>query len=246
MARASSIDVAVAPGGWGMPISRRVASKRRRSSARSIASTDEPRILAPPLAQRLGQVDRGLAAELHHHAHRRLGPDHVLGRLLVEGVEVQPVGGVEVGAHGLGVAVEHGAGEARVAQRHRRLHRAVVELDALADADRAGAQHQHRGRRLLAQPARRLVLGLVGRVVVRGGRGELRGARVDQLVRGPDPGFEAGITDVLQRLPAEAGEALVGEAGELGLAQHVGLDAVLDPALDVDDLVEPAQEPAVD
>ncbi len=53
-----------------------------------------------------------------------------------ERLEVEAVGGVVVGRDGLGVAVDHHRLEARVAQREARVHAAVVELDALADAVR--------------------------------------------------------------------------------------------------------------
>ena len=68
-----------------------------------------------------------------------LGDDleHVLER---QRLEVQPVGGVVVGRDGLRVAVDHDGLEAVLAQRQRRVHAAVVELDALADAVGAAAQ----------------------------------------------------------------------------------------------------------
>jgi hypothetical protein len=57
--------------------------------------------------------------------------EHVLQR---ERLEVQPVGGVVVGGHGLGVAVDHHGLVAGGRQRQAGVHAGVVELDALADA----------------------------------------------------------------------------------------------------------------
>ena len=62
---------------------------------------------------------------------------HVFGR---ERLEEQPVARVVVGRHRLGVAVDHHGLEARVAQRERGVHAAVVELHTLADAVRPAAE----------------------------------------------------------------------------------------------------------
>ena len=101
--------------------------------------------------------------------------EHVLDR---ERLEVQPVGRVVVGRHRLRVAVHHDRRVAERAERHRGVHAAVVELEALADAVRAGAEDQH------ARPVvvDRLVLVLVRRVAVAGAGLDLGGARVDRLV----------------------------------------------------------------
>ena len=64
--------------------------------------------------------------------------EHVLER---QRLEVQAVGGVVVGRDGLRIAVDHDGLVAVLAQRQRRVHAAVVELDALPDAVRAAAQH---------------------------------------------------------------------------------------------------------
>ena len=102
--------------------------------------------------------------------------EHVLER---ERLEVEPVGGVVIGRHRLGIAIDHDGLVAGRAQRHRRVHARVVELDPLADAVRAAAENDH----LLALDLRPdLGLLLVGRVEVRGVRVELGRAGVDRLV----------------------------------------------------------------
>ena len=96
------------------------------------------------LGQAGGELQRRLAAELHDHALRALDLDdreHVLER---ERLEVEAVGGVVVGGDGLGVAVDHHRVAAGLAHRHRRVHAAVVELDALADAVGARAEDHDR------------------------------------------------------------------------------------------------------
>ena len=61
-------------------------------------------------------------------------------------LEVQPVGGVVVGAHGLRVAVHHDGLEAHFRSANDRVHAAVVELDALADAVGPTAENHHLAR----------------------------------------------------------------------------------------------------
>ena len=93
----------------------------------------------------VGEVERGLPAELNDgrkglrplRLPRALVRDDAGDRLLVEGLEVEPRGRVEVRADGLGVAVDHDRLDAALVERHRALHAAAVELDALPDADRS-------------------------------------------------------------------------------------------------------------
>ena len=55
-------------------------------------------------------------------------------------LEVQPVAGVIVGRHRLGVAVDHDGFVASFTQGEAGVHAAVVELDALPDAVRPRTQ----------------------------------------------------------------------------------------------------------
>ena len=100
---------------------------------------------------------------------------HVLER---ERLEVEPVDRVVVGRDRLGVAVHHHRLEPGVAQRERRVHAAVVELDALPDAVGPAAEDDD----LAPRRRRGLALLLVRAVEVRRVRLELGGARVDALV----------------------------------------------------------------
>ena len=96
------------------------------------------------LLQRERELQRRLAAELHEARHvaagRSLGLDHRHHVLERERLEVQPIGRVVVGRHGLRVAVDHDRLEAFFVQREGRVTAAVVELDALADPVRAAAE----------------------------------------------------------------------------------------------------------
>ena len=103
----------------------------------------EPRMGRPAWGQGLGKVDGCLPSELHHrrrgHVVHRLVVDDVANSLLVQGLEVEPVAGVEVGGYSLRIRVDHHAGDAGLGQRPGGVDAAVVELDALADADGAAA-----------------------------------------------------------------------------------------------------------
>jgi hypothetical protein len=94
--------------------------------------------------QRVGELQRRLAAELHDHAVQRavLLLDAQDFHHVFEGqrLEIEPVGGVVVGRDGLGVAVDHDGLVARVAQRETGVAAAIVELDPLADPVRAAAE----------------------------------------------------------------------------------------------------------
>ena len=159
------------------------------------------------LLQGAGELQRRLPAELDDDAGERslrlLDADdleHVLGG---QRLEIEPVGGVVVGRHGLRVAVDHDRLVAGVGEREAGVAAAIVELDALADAVGAAAEDDHllavAGLGLVRQRAgeRRLV----GRIEIGGRRGELGGAGVDALVA---------------RVDVEAGA----QRRHLGLARH--------------------------
>ena len=120
------------------------ALKRSRSSARSMASGEVPRIGTLGLLQRLRELQRRLAAELHDDALdlavRLLGAHDLQHVLCGQRLEIEPVGGVVVGRHRLRIAVDHDGLVARVRQREGGVAAAIVELDALADAVRAAAE----------------------------------------------------------------------------------------------------------
>ncbi len=94
--------------------------------------------------QRLRQFQRRLAAVLHDAAEQRaaafLAADQRDDVLRGQRLEIQPVGGVVVGADGFRIAVDHDGLEAGILQRIGGVDAAIVELDALADAVRPAAE----------------------------------------------------------------------------------------------------------
>ena len=205
----------------------------------------------PHIGQGLGQLDGGLPAELDHRPPGLLQLHHGLHVLGGEGLEVELVGHVKVGGHGLRVVVDDDGLIAQALEGPDRVDRAVVKLDALADADGPGAQHQHlpplRRARLGPvgpggaggevgglrdaggqSPHHRQVQGLGGLVllvvggVVVGGLGlELGGAGVHHLEGGPDVVGLPEGLDLGALLPGERGDPRVGEAHLLGRPQGV-------------------------
>src|SRR5690606_27460937 len=121
---------------------------------------------------------------------------------------------------------------------------AVVELDALPDAVRAGAQDHD----LPAIARWRLARRLIGRVEVRRRGRELPGARVDHVVRRADTERPAALAHVPLGLAAELREQPVAETHALhaqqGNAIDVGQRAI--PLLGVVHLLRLREEPRVD
>ena len=129
------------------------------------------------------QIERRLSAELHDDSvrlHAVANVEHVLGR---ERFEEQQVRRVVVGRDRFRVRVDHDAFDAQLAQRERSLTAAVVEFDPLPDAIGAASQDDDPFAIALR---RRLVLGLVRRVVVRGVGFEFGRAGVDLFERRDD------------------------------------------------------------
>ena len=145
IASASSAERAMPFSGWRRPSCCSRCWKRSRSSARSIASAQVPRIGIFGVLQRLRQFQRRLAAVT-----ARCTPEHVPSALLAadqrdhvlggQRLEIEPVGGVVVGRDGFRVAVDHDGLDAGLLQRIGGMDAAIVELDALADAVRAAAE----------------------------------------------------------------------------------------------------------
>ena len=192
-------------------------------------------------AQELGQLDGGLSAEGHHHAHRLFHIDDVHHVLRAERLEIQAVSGVIVGGDRFGVVVDDGHGVAQFLQGPDTVDGGIVELDALADADGAGAQHQHRGLAFLGHKGPGLAFLAVRGVKIGGLRIEFAAAGVHHFING---------LFGLRRQAVRAGEAL---EGVVGVAQALaglivfGGQAVLGQCLfKIGHLLQLGQEPAVD
>ena len=107
-----------------------------------------PRMGMPCVFEDARELQRRLAAERDDDAPRaRRAPAASCSRVadvehvfVGERLEEEAVARVVVGGDGLGIAVDHHRLVARVAQRERGVHAAVVELDALADPVRTAAE----------------------------------------------------------------------------------------------------------
>ena len=161
----------------------------RRSSARSIASGEVPRIgisaRSSAAASFSGVWPPNWTMTPSTRAAALLDPhdlDHVLGG---QRLEIEPVGGVVIGRDGLGVAVDHDRLDAGLAQAVGGMDAAIVELDALADPVRPAAEDDRPCARSLGSASHSGgvdAVALVAGIHVRGQRGELGGAGVDALV----------------------------------------------------------------
>ena len=143
-----------------------------------------------------------------HHALGLLDVDDVHDVLERKRLEIQLVGGIVIGRHGLGIAVDHDRLVPGVAKRIAGMHAAVIELDALPDTVRSGAQDHDP---LAARRGHGLVfLGIIGLIVVCRGARELGGAGVDRLERGHDAELLAASTHLKLISPGQMPDLHVG------------------------------------
>ena len=158
-----------------------------------------------------GDVQRGLATELHDDASRLflvVNLEHVFE---AHRFEVELVGSVVVGRNGFRVAVHHDGFVAHLAESHGGVAAAVVEFDALADSVRATAENHDL---LRVGGSSGFVLAVVGAVVV-----ELV---FDTAHRHCAPAFDNAefgtlLANVLLADAEDLGNVLVAEAVLLGL-----------------------------
>ena len=167
--------------------------------------------------QRARQLQRRLAAVLHDHAFRLLNAhdlQHVFQR---DRLEVETVRGVVVGRDRFRVTVHHDGFETIFAQRQRRVHAAVVELDALPDAVWSAAQHHN----LVAILIRvRLALLFIGGVHIGGIGRELGGAGIDALIDRMQVVLLTQLADLAFRDARQRRQTRVGKAFALQHAQE--------------------------
>ncbi len=168
---------------------------------------------------------------------------HILQR---QWLEVEPIGGVVVGGHGLRIAVDHDGLVAELAHRQRRLHAAVVELDTLADAIRPAAEDQY----LVPLRRLRLALLLIGGVHVGGGRFEFGGAGIDALENRAHAERVTMPAHVAFADTEQPRQALIGEAPALEPQQLVAIElaqaAAIEGLLLAHQLLDLGDEPRVD
>ena len=221
--------------------------------------------------QRMRELQRRLAAERHHDAVGLLDIDDVHNVFVGERLEIQAVARVVVGGHGFGVAVHHDGFVAGLVQRIARMHAAVVELNALADA--VGTRAQNHGLGFvdghdfgIAEARRRAGRRNMGRfvsfVMVFGFARELGRARVDRFERGHDAqalavsahddffrarevcDLRIGETVLLRDAHSQRIEVFQAQAVELILhGSHIG-DAMQEPRVDAAGLMHVFHAPA--
>ena len=143
--------------------------------------------------QSRGQLNGRLSSELHNSVVGVLDVNdvfHVFGR---QRLKIQLVRNVKVRGNRLGVVVDDNCLEPSLRKSPGRVNRTVVKFDALADADRTGAENQN-------LPALRHsfrgfvhVISVINRIEVRRLRLELRGTGIYHFVSG---GNAAGIASL--------------------------------------------------
>ena len=95
------------------------------------------------LHQGLSQLDRGLSAELNDSSVRFLDANNALDIFRGQRLEIQLICDIEVGTYGLRVVVYNNSLVSFFFKRPGAVHGTEVELDTLANADRAGAENQN-------------------------------------------------------------------------------------------------------
>src|SRR5690606_2921713 len=198
------------------------------------------------LFQRAGQFQRGLAAVLDDHTLGLFDADDFQYVFQGDRLEIQAIGSVVVGGDGFRVASAHDGLVAVSAHGQRRMHAAVVKLDALTDTVRATAQYHD----LFAARRIGLALFLIGRVHVGSVGGELGGAGVDPLVYREHTQLVPLRTQVLLAYPQQLGQAGIGKTFALE-AEHqvlvqIGQPQLADAFLVLDQILDLHQEPRVD
>ena len=147
-------------------------------------------------AEEIRELDGSLPAEGNHHAVRLFGGDYAHHILRRKRLEIQPVRRIKIRGNGFRVVIYDHDLVAALPQRPYAVHRGVIELDALADADGPRAEHQH-GFALAALPCKefgRLVFLRIRRVKIRRLRPEFRRAGVHHLIN-----REQRVCDLLPR-----------------------------------------------
>ncbi len=171
--------------------------------------------------QGASQFQRSLAAVLDDDALGLLDPHDFQHVFQGHRFEVETVRGVVVGGDSLRVAVDHDGLVTVFAQGQRRVHAAVVELDALTDTVRAATDDHD----LVAVGGVGLALLVIAGVHVGGVGGELGGAGIDPLVDREDVVAGAQFTHFTFGHTEDLGQTRVGEALALEAAQEVGIQA---------------------
>ena len=91
------------------------------------------------LYQLISQVDCRLTTKLHHNAQRLLQIDNMHDILYRQRLKVQLIGNGEIRGYRFRIVIDYNRLIAALTQGHDAVHRRIVKLHTLSDADRAGA-----------------------------------------------------------------------------------------------------------
>ena len=169
--------------------------------------------------QAVGQVDGRLAAQRDDDAVGLFQLDDVHDVLNAQRLKVQLVRNRVVRRHGLGVVVDDNGLVPRLADGPDGVNRRVVKLNALADADGSGAQHDD----LFAVRDHRLILLLVGRIEVRHIRVKFAGAGINHFIDRQNAVVAAQHKDLVRLHTPQPADGRVGKAHALGAVQQLGV-----------------------
>ena len=134
-----------------------------------------------------------------------------------QGLKVQPVGGVVVGADSLGVAVHHDRFISHFLEGHRRMNAAVVKFDALADPVRPPAEDHH----FLPVGRTAFAFGLIGRVEIRSQGLEFGPTRIDAFKGWVHVAALPMATEIRLRDPQQLCEPMIRESDLFHLPEHI-------------------------
>ena len=129
--------------GWSIPSWSSRALNLRRSSAISMDSALVPRMRTPARCRRIARLFGSCPPMRHHDAVGLLALVDLQHRLEADLVEDELVALVVVGAHRLGVVVDHHGLVPELARRLESVDAAPIELHARADAVGPRTQHHH-------------------------------------------------------------------------------------------------------
>ena len=167
--------------------------------------------------------------------------------LVAKLLEVELIGGIEIGRVGLGVVVDHDGLLAHGPEGLSGADSAPIELDRGTDTVDAAAEND--GTLILECDV--VGRGVVGGVEVVGVSGELSGQSINLLDPGPDAELLSSSADKVLSAVNSHGDLLVGETELLGLEDVLlleGLEAakLLHLLLAVNNVLELVEEPLVD